>query len=231
MYAWDIPRYSPTEAGRLAGLKPDRVRRWFRGYEYLYSPAGADSVQKVKQAPVVVRKGARDSSHASFLDLIDLLFVKRFLEHGFSLQRIRRALTEAENIVGGHHFAQRCYFTDGENIYLQVKDGRAENLLQLLSGGQWVIADVIKHFATQVDFDERTGFAEKWFPDGKHGRIVLDPRVCFGAPTITGRGVRTANVYDLYQAESRDTAAVASWMSLDSPDVEAAVAFEEALAA
>ncbi len=231
MYAWDIPRYTPAEAGRLAGLKPDRVRRWLRGYEYMYSPAGTDSAQKVKQGPVVMREGTLNSSHASFLDLIDLLFVKRFLKHGFSLQRIRRALTEAESIVGGHHFAQRCYFTDGQNIYLQVKDGAAENLLQLLSGGQWVIADVIKHFARQVDFDDTTGFADKWFPYGKQGRVVLDPRVCFGAPTIARRGVRTANIYDLYQAESRNVAEVASWMSLDPPDVEAAVTFEEALAA
>jgi len=231
MYAWDIPRYTPTEAGRLAGLKPDRVRRWLRGYEYMYAPAGTDSAQRVKQGPVVKRDGALQSPHASFLDLIDLLFVKRFLERGFSLQKIRQALAEAERIVGGHHFAQRCYFTDGNNIYLQVKDGAAENLLQLLSGGQWVIADVIKHFASQVDFDDKTGFAEKWFPDGKRGRVVLDPRISFGAPTIVHRGVRTASVYDLYQAESQSVTRVASWMSLESPDVEAAVAFEEALAA
>ncbi len=231
MYAWDIPRYTPTEAGRLAGLKPDRVRRWLRGYEYMYSPAGADVAQKVKQDPVVKREGALHSSHASFLDLIDLLFVKRFLAYGFSLQRIRRALAEAESIVGGHHFAQQCYFTDGTNIYLQVKDEAVENLLELLSGGQWVISDVIKHFASQVDFDEETGFAEKWFPYGKQGRVVLDPRVCFGAPTIVQRGVRTANVYDLFQAESQNVAEVASWMSMESPDVEAAVTFERALAA
>ncbi len=231
MYAWDVPRHTPTEAGRLAGLKPDRVRRWLRGYEYMYSPAGADSAQKVTQGPVVKREGTLHSSHASFLDLIDLLFVKSFLEHGFSLQRIRRALAEAEGTVGGHHFAQRCYFNNGTNIYLQVKDGAAENLLELLSDGQWVIADVIKHFAKQVDFNEKTGFAEKWYPYGKQGRIVLDPRVSFGAPTIVHRGVRTANVYDLYRAESRNVAEVASWMSLESPDVEAAVTFEEALAA
>ncbi len=231
MYAWDIPRYTPTEAGRLAGLKPDRVRRWLRGYEYMYAPAGTDEAQKVRQEPVVRRDGALQSSYASFLDLIDLLFVKRFLEHGFRLQKIRRALAEAESIVGGHHFAQRCYFTDGKNIYLQVKDGAAENLLELLSGGQWVIADVIKHFAQQVDFDEKTGLAEKWFPYGKQGRIVLDPRICFGAPTIVQRGVRTANVYDLYQAETQNVTEVASWMSLGSADVEAAVTFEKALAA
>ena len=231
MYAWDIPRYTPTEAGRLAGLTPDRVRRWLRGYEYTYSPAGADSARRVRKGPIRQRKGALESSYASFLDLVDLLFVKRFLEQGFSLQKLRIALAEAEAVIGGHHFAQRCYFTDGRNIYLQVKDGDAENLLQLLSGGQWVIADVIKHFARQVDFDEKTGFAEKWFPHGRGGRVVLDPRVCFGAPTIVRHGVRTANVYDLYRAESQNVASVASWMDVESPDVEAAVTFEKALAA
>jgi uncharacterized protein (DUF433 family) len=231
MYVWDMPMYPAAEAARLVQLRPDRVRRWLKGYEYLYVPAGSVKAQRVKKAPVIQRRGAAGSTYASFLDLVDLLFVKRFLEYGFSLQKIRRALVEAEKIIGGHHFAQRCYFTDGRNIYLKVKNRGVENLMQLLSGGQWVIAEVIKHIAEQIDFDQATGFAEKWYPAGRGSRIVLDPRVCFGAPSIAGRGVRTANVLDLFLAESRKAANVAEWMQLDLQDVEAAVEFERVLAA
>ena len=151
MYVWDVPRYTPAEAGRLTGLRPERVRRWLRGYSYLYSSPSSQLGALIHQQPVIKQKDAEDSGYASFLDLIDLLFVRRFLENGFSLQRIRKALAEAESIVGGHHFAQRVYFTDGREIYLRVKDKGKENLLQLLSGGQWVISDVILHMAKQVD--------------------------------------------------------------------------------
>ncbi|MCG8435140.1 MAG: DUF433 domain-containing protein [Gammaproteobacteria bacterium] len=185
----------------------------------------------MKQIPVIQRREADVSPYASFLDLVDLLFVKRFLRYGFSLQRIRRALSEADSIIGGHHFAQRCYFTDGRNIYLKVKENGTENLLQLLSGGQWVISDVILQFAAQLDFDDQTGFAQKWYPCGREGRIVLDPRVAFGAPTISGTGVRTANIIDLYHAEGRQVGRVSVWMELEKEDVESAVKFELALAA
>lgn len=234
MYVWDIPRYSPTEAGRLVGLRPDRVRRWLAGYQYKYARAGSQTAKTVRQAPVLSRGEGADPKYASFLDLVDLLFVKSFLEEGFSLQRIRKALEEAESVIGGHHFAQRCYFTDGAEIYLRVKEQRSEEsdaLLQLLSGGQWVIADVIKQVARQVDFDRETGFAEKWFPPEGEGRIVLDPRIAFGAPTVLGKGVRTASIFDLYVAEGEESSRVADWMHLEQPDVAAAVEFERALAA
>ena len=231
MYVWDIPRYSPAEAGRLTALRPERVRRWLRGYSYSYvSPADKDPTL-VHQRPVIKQRDAKDSGYASFLDLVDLLFVKQFLATGFSLQRIRKSLAEAESIIGGHHFAQRVYFTDGHEIYVRVKDQSTDNLLQLLSGGQWVISDVILDMARQVDFDQETGFAEKWFPAGRQAGIVVDPRICFGAPTITGRGVRTSNVYDLFVAEREDAKVVSKWMNLQEREVESAVRFERALAA
>jgi uncharacterized protein (DUF433 family) len=180
---------------------------------------------------VIRQKEAEDTGYASFLDLIDLLFVRRFLDNGFSLQRIRKALAEAETIIGGHHFAQRVYFTDGREIFLRVKGKDTENLLQLLSGGQWVISTVILDMAKQVDFDQETGFAEKWFPAGRDAGVVIDPRICFGAPTIVGRGVRTSNVYDLFVAERKDTRLVSEWMNLQEREVQSAVQFEQALAA
>ncbi len=231
MYVWDIPRYTAAEAGRLTGLRPERVRRWLQGYSYVYSSSDDRPDVIVRQQPVIRQQEAEYSGYASFLDLIDLLFVRRFLENGFSLQKIRRALAEAESIVGGHHFAQRVYFTDGHEIYLQVRNKKSDNLLQLLSGGQWVISEIILGMAKQVDFDKETGFAEKWYPSGRDGGVVLDPRICFGAPTIVGKGVRTSNVYDLFVAESNDTNQVTNWMNLRTEEVEAAVHFERALAA
>lgn len=231
MHSWDVPRYSPTEAARLVSLRPERVTRWLRGYEYKYSPKGSTSSKIVRQTPVIIKNDAEDSPYASFLDLVDLLFVKRFLDYGFSLQKLRKALIEANSVIGGHHFAQRCYFTDGREIFLKVRKNGADSLLQLQSGGQWVIAEVILQFAKQIDFDRDTGFADRWYPNGKSGRVVLDPRIAFGAPTIVDRGVRTANVFDLFKAEKEQIDRISSWSQLDRRDIIAAVKFERALAA
>ena len=184
-----------------------------------------------KQSPLVVRDGAAGSTYASFLDLIDLLFVQQFVEHGISVQKLRKALEEAGAIIGDHHFARRAFWTDGRNIYVKVRDEAAEALLQLLSGGQWVIAPIITQVAHQIDFDEATGISARWYPMGKDVPVVVDPRLSFGAPVIAGRGIQTANVFDLFRGERGDVERVAVCLDLSTDDVRAAVQFEEQLAA
>ena len=133
----DRPTYNASEAGRLADLKPDRVRRWLRGYSY--SHAGGVH----RQEPVIRRSGQRTTAkYASFLELVDLLFVKEFLNEGISLQQLRRALSEAADLLGVTHFARQVFFTEGRRIHLEVGQKGGKALLQLLSGGQWVIAPV-----------------------------------------------------------------------------------------
>lgn len=181
----DRPSYPAAEAGRLVGLTASRVRRWLGGYGYSYGDA-------VRRQPPVLRRRETAGSYASFLDLVDLLFVKRFLDHGVSLQRVRRAL---------------------------------------LSDGQWVITPVIWQLATEIDFGSPEGLPRRWFPLGRTRPIVLDPFVSFGAPTVVGHGVKTANVHDLFVAENEKVAAVRAWWDLTEGEVEAAVEFERRLAA
>ena len=223
--------YSPAMASRLVGLESSRVRRWLQGYEYTYAPKMSAAKGRRRQSPLVRRRGALGSQYASFVDLIDLLFVKKFVEHGISVQRLRRALEEAVNLTGDHHFAQRRFWTDGRKIFLQIKDKSAEALLELLSGGQWVIALIIKQVAHQIEFDAITGVSTRWFPLGKDKSVVVDPSVAFGAPTIAGRGVQTANVFDLYEGEGRNIGRVSAWLDLSREAVQHAVEFEQALAA
>lgn len=226
------PRYTVALASRLTGVRSERIQRWLRGYSYEYHERVAGKTRVMTKAPVVLTRNGQGNPFVSFLELIDLLFIKNFLDAGVSLQRLRSALTEAAEIVGRRHFAEQVFFTDGHNVYLSVRDNpNAEALLGLLSGGQWVIAPVIRQIAKQIDFDEGLGFAERWYPLGRARPIVIDPLVSFGAPSILGKGVRTANVYDLYLAEGSRSVAVTRWLSLDEHEVDAAVEFETQLKA
>jgi len=183
-----------------------------------------------RQDPVIHRQGTAGTSYASFLDLIDLLFVKQFLECGLSLQKLRRAFDETTRILGTSHFARQTFFTDGRDVYLQVRDD-GDAILELLSGGQWVIAPIIRQIAARIDFDKPTGLAQRWYPMEDSRLIVLDPLVSFGRPSIAGRGIATANVYDLFVAENRSARCVCSWLGLRREEVERAVQFEQALVA
>jgi len=226
----DTPMYSPIFVARLVGLRPERVRRWLRGYKYRYASVLGAQPETREKRPVVHRRGAEGSSFASFLDLIDLLFVKRFVGTGLSLQRLRLALDETTELLGDHHFAQRRFWTDGHEIYLQVRE-KSNSLIQLLTRGQWAIAPIIQATALQIDFSEATSLAEKWFPLGRQRPIVLDPKVAFGSPSIVKRGILTSNVYDLYMAEDKNLGSVCTWMGVDEEEARTAVEFEQMLAA
>ncbi len=222
------PSYAVAEAGRLVGLTAGRVRRWLRGYEYSYGDA-------VRGQPPVLQGSGTQSSYASFLDLVDLLFVKRFLDHGVSLQKVRRALDEARQVLGTEHFARQTFFTDGGSIFLRLREGvnkgRGEAILELMSGGQWVIAPVIRELARQIEFESPEGLASRWYPLGRNRPVVLDPMVSFGAPSIAGRGVKTINIHDLFVAEDENLESVRTWWELTDAEIQAAVDFERQLAA
>jgi DNA-binding transcriptional MerR regulator/uncharacterized protein (DUF433 family) len=230
-------RYTTAEAARLTGLTPSRIRRWLRGYTYRYETRSDGDIRTGHSGPVVRRNADEDTPYASFLDLMDLLFVKRCVDKGSSLRKVRKALEEVERITGGHHFAQRTFFLQGDTLFLEMEgqeaaDGdRGNALLELLSGGQLGLVPIIKEIGEKIDFAEATGFAQRWFPEGKEGMIVVDPAISFGRPTLMPRGIPTASVFDLFLGEDEDTQAVCSWMELDPREVVAAVAFERRLAA
>ncbi|MEW5876243.1 MAG: hypothetical protein AB1752_13825 [Candidatus Zixiibacteriota bacterium] len=224
------PAYSLAMASRLVGLTKPRVSRWLRGYSY-QSPTGPGRVTiRRNLAPVLPAKRSDLDPFVSFLDIVDLLFVKAFLDQGVSLQRLRQALNEAETILGRSRFAHKDFWTSGRNVYLQVRNHEGA-LLQLLSGGQWTLAGIIQETGRQLDFDRQTGITERWFPLGREVPVVLDPMICFGAPAIHRRGILTANVYDFYLAERENRDRTCQWFDLKAAEVDAAVRYQSMLAA
>jgi len=228
---YNIPMYFTAEVARLVDISRYRVSRWLEGYVFTL-----ESGQR-RQRPVVQRVWQDQvyPHYASFLDLVDLLFVKRFLDHGVSLQKLRKALDEAKEVLGTDHFARQSFFTDGKNICLEIKKRskvkeKSETILELLSGGQWVISDIIKQLAHQIDFDATTELARRWFPVEGNRIVVLDPLISFGRPIINGKGITTENISDLFIAEDEKMHPICEWMNLTSKEVDAAVNFEKHLA-
>jgi len=230
MEIWDTPIYNPAYVSRLINLSTGRIKRWLKGYEFSYTSSSSGKEVLSHKDPVIGREDSEMPNYASFLDLIDLLFVKQFLARGLSLQKIRKALTEAQALIGGHHFAQRSFFTDGKNIYMQIKND-SESLIELLSGGHWVISQFIKELAQQIEFDEPTGFAAKWYPLGKSGLVVIDPKISFGRPTLIGKSISTDNVFNCYLGENENISKVCKWLDLNQEQVNAAIKFESGLKA
>jgi uncharacterized protein (DUF433 family) len=220
------PTYTLIEASQLTGVSKWRVARWLTGYQFTYK-AGNEK-RASKKEPVVIHSA--DPS-ASFLDLIDLLFVKHFIERGFTLQFLRNALEEARVLLGSPHFARSRFFTSGKRLNIELKS-ESKYIIELMTGGQSAMPQIVEQFDDKIDFENITGFgfATRWYPQGRQGAIVVDPQVSFGRPTLIGRGVATENIYDLYLGEKRKIEKVSHWYQIPVPEIKAAINFQNGFA-
>ncbi|MFZ5911398.1 MAG: hypothetical protein ACOYYU_15405 [Chloroflexota bacterium] len=220
------PAYTLAESSQLAGISRWRAARWLKGYQFRYD-VGNEKRERIKE-PVVIHS---DEPSASFLDLIDLLFVKRFIERGFTLQFLRNALDEARILLGTPHFARSTFFTSGKQIILELEKADSKYMIALMTHGQGAIPQIVEQFDDKMDFEDVTGygFAARWYPKGRQGLVVIDPQVSFGRPTLLGRGIAIENIYDLYLGENRKIEPVSQWFKIPAPEISAAINFQSGL--
>jgi len=224
----DTPAYPTAEAARLVRLSRGRVKRWLEGYEFEYETKSQPFIRHSRKKPVIRDSQYRSSAYVSFLDLIDLLLIREFLKQGFSLQELRLLFDEVRERKQIHHLAYETFFTLGKNVFWEMSQG---SLMKLSSGGQLALSQLITELGHQIDFDEETKIAIRWFPMHPDRNVVIDPRVSFGHPIISGRRITTSALFDLYNAEKQDAEHVCKWMNISSDQLESAVRFESLLAA
>ena len=94
---------------------------------------------------------------------------------------------------------------------------------------QVIAGPIFERFLDEIEFDDETALAHRWWPLGRKTPIVLDPRIRFGAPVVEGTAVRTSIVASLAETTSVEDAAIA--YELDVRQVRAALAFETELRA
>jgi uncharacterized protein (DUF433 family) len=216
------PRYTLAETARLVRMHPARVSRWLNGYSYRWPP-GTEEI--TRQSPVIVRD--QEGTFASFGDLVELWFIKQLVSKKTSLSKARAAAQEAAEMYGPYPFARRKVYLLGNAIILEAEEAGMMTLVELLKGGQRVFPAAVEACADEIVFDDLADFASRIYPMGRSTSVVIDPAMAFGSPTVKDRGVQTANVYDLYEAEERQLDRVCQWFHLTEDEVLAAIAFEE----
>ena len=211
--------YSIPEAARLLRTKPGAVRRWLDD-----------------ERPVVKRLFDPSEATISFLELMELHFIKMFRSEGISLQTIRRAAAAAsQKFHTDYPFAVRRFDTDGRSIFAtlarEAELKRADAVLvEDLRRGQYVFDQIMRPFFRKLEYGDRDEVRRFW-PMEPKGRIVLDPERKFGKPIDAETGVPTKSIYDAVMAGGgQDYQTVAEWLDVPVPAVQCAVRFEESLA-
>ena len=208
--------YSLAEASRLVGAPASTISNWT-------SP----------EVGLVPRQLDPQEKTITFIELMELHFIKLFRKEGVSLQTIRKTSAAAAALFGTEYpFAVKRFDTDGKTVFATLVDEQSDStLVEDLKKGQLVFETLMKPFFRKLDYHNNDAVSRFW-PRDKTGRIVLDPARKFGKPIDAETGIATRVIYDAILAgNGQDRATVADWLGIPIEAVEAAVAFEQSLSA
>jgi len=225
--------YSRAEAARLLRVHPDTLRRWVNGYSYRDKTGLRHDGDALVPPSIPTVKGL---VALSFVDLIELRVVKALIDRNYSLQAIRKARDIArQHIPVEHPFASRRVYTPRQgrptSILIRALDDANSDFVELTPKKhlQLQAGDLVETFLEEVEFDQCTSLAHRWWPLGPAFPVMLDPSISFGAPVVAGTGVRTVVVAAMAGVTSTVEAAAA--YTIDRKSAEAAVEFEARLRA
>jgi uncharacterized protein (DUF433 family) len=215
----DAGLYTVPMAARLLAATPTKVRSWVEGYGHSDAP------------PILIRQLPRVGGKTllGFLDLIESAFIRHFREIGYSPQTIRKvALKLRERHHVDHPFAMDKRFrADGKSIFEEVVSDEGERRLVNLMNDNFVIVPAIEPSLFQQVFYVED-IAREWIPLVQHPRVLINPKIAFGRPTVRDIWVPTEALFASYQAEG-GAGAAAEEFGVSEDDVAAAVSFEQEL--
>jgi len=219
--------YTTAEVAHLLKVQPYKVRRWIEGY-YLY-----DHGQLRRRASAVISAElAKDGGPRilTFVNLVELHLVKLFRDANVGMRTIRQAAQVASQVFGTDHpFALKRFDTDGRQVFMTLTNAETQSdIVEDATTAQRVFEHMIRPFFLKLD-DEQDEIQRFW-PLGKHRRVVLDPRRALGQPIDVETGVPAFVLAMAAQAEgSADRAAVMYRVPIEA--VRHAIEFERSLAA
>lgn len=202
--------YSLPVASKLIGVSSQKLRRW------------------TSEEDGVVQSRFSQKDAISFLDMMELLFVKMFRDENVSMQTIKLAAKKASDKFNTDYpFAVKRFDTDGKTIFATlIKSEDDGELIEDLRHGQLVFRSIIKPFFKRLEYGQSD--ALRYWPLLKSGRVVLDPMRSLGQPIDSKTGVPTRAIFDAVQA-GQSQKLVAKWFDVPTAAVRQAVKFEKSL--
>lgn len=207
--------YTVQAAARLTRVPPARIRAW------VFGQGG--------QPTIIPELDPVDGQEAlSFVNLIEVLFLRDLRGERVSLQAIRRMAEIARLVLAAPHpFATHRFHTDGRTIFIETARETLDRSLVNLSDGNGAMLEVLERsFRRSVAFKGVDGMASAWQPSDALTRIVLDPRRQFGQPIDRESGVPTEVLAAALKAEQGNVDRVASWWEVPVEAVREAAEFE-----
>ena len=223
--------YTVHEAARLSEVSASRIRRWMLGYRFPIKAAKGE--RAFSDSPAVWRPDfpLDDVLALSFRDLMEVRFVDYFRSCGVTWKTLRESAQFAAEIVHSTHpFSTKKFKTDGRRIFAEfgARAGR-RRFLEVITT-QYNMPEVLEarlYKGLEFADDDRVG---RWYPMDPDRRVVVDPALSFGQPVVNPEGVPVSVLAKAAKVE-KSLSRAATWYGVRLRSVEAAVRYQERLAA
>lgn len=190
------PAYPVTEAANYLRIPESTLRWWVTG-RYYRIQTGVRTVKPVIELP------DSDALLLSFMNLVEahvLDSIRR--KHGVLLPKVRATLEFLKKHYRWKHpLAEEDFQTDGMSLFVE----KYGNLIDASKAGQVAMQEVLAIYLQRIERDD-TGLPIRLYPFTRKGDphdprvIVIDPRVCFGRPTVAGTNIAAAIVAERFHA-------------------------------
>ena len=141
-------------------------------------------------------------------------------------KRIRAARAYAQNELKSEYpFAEYSFKENARHLYLDAQqvDLKANTVLEADEGGQLEWESIIGRFR---EFEYERNIALRWHVAGEGSPIIIDPRISFGAPAVSG--TPTWIIRGRFEA-GESNSDIADDFGLKPDEVRQALKFEEEL--
>ena len=171
-----LPAYRVGDAARYARTAAQSVTYWHYGDGEL----GATLPGSQRRRPL------------SYMELVEVAFVSFFRSIGVSLQRIRNArIYAAQNLNAEYPFVDYRWQSEGVHLlmdFAQFEDTDEFKVIIADRGGQLGWKDMMVEKFAEFDYDSIGDdlLALRWHPAGRQSKVLIDPRISFGAPIVEG---------------------------------------------
>jgi uncharacterized protein (DUF433 family) len=167
-----LPNYQIGEAARYADISAQTVATWHKGGD----GARTLSTKELRAA-------------LSYMQLIEVAVVAAFRRAGVKLRVVRAAREYASRIFKKEFpFSEYRFKTDGKDLlmdYEQIEGSKGKGKLLIANrDGQLAWSEIIGTLKS-FEYDD-DGVVVRWHLAGETSPVFIDPRIAFGAPTVSG---------------------------------------------
>jgi uncharacterized protein (DUF433 family) len=213
----ELPLYTATDASNFLHIPLGTVKNWTMGRQYKIE-TGRSSFKPI----VPAREGK-----LSFLQLVELYILRALRTvHQVKIDSVRKAIRYAEKDLKIERLLlSKELLTGGGDLFIE----HYRELVSLNKSGQFALKEILKDYLARVDRDVND-IPIRLYPyineRSEDKKVVIDPRVSFGFPTLKGTGIKTRVIVSRIDA-GESVEEVATDYGIEPEQVTSAILYEQ----